>query len=79
MMVTLSDLCVILGPLCAPVSFQMSPYTGNKHFPDVVSFSIGQFGITLKLFWGHFGVTLGSLLAYEGAFASLWGHFEIIV
>ena len=25
--------------------------------------------------WGHFGGTLGSLLAYEGDFGTLWGQF----
>ena len=27
--------------------------------------------------WGHFGVSLGSLLAYEGDFETLWGYFGV--
>ncbi len=36
-------------------------------------------GVTLKPLLGHFGVSLGSVLLSVGDFASLDGHFAIIV
>ena len=36
-------------------------------------------GVTLKPLLGHFGVSLGSVLLSVGDFASLDGHFAIIM
>ena len=40
-----------------------------------------DFGVTLDIFWGHFGVTLGALAASGGDFGdtlrSLWGQFGV--
>ena len=34
-----------------------------------------NYGVNSELLLHHFGVSLGSLLAYEGYFEPLWGHF----
>ena len=39
----------------------------------------GDFGATLGSCWGQFGVSLGSVWVSVGDFASLDGHFAIIV
>ena len=36
----------------------------------------GDFVVTVGSLWGHFGVTLGALAAYGGAFG---GHFEVLL
>ena len=36
-------------------------------------------GVNLGLLWADFGISLVSVLAYEGDFGSLDGHFAMIV
>ena len=68
--------------------FTLESFWGHfRHIRLKVAASLWRhFAITLKLRWvalwslrGPFGVTLGSVLAYEGVFDSVWHHFAIIV